>query len=222
MKRVIATDRPIRHGNITIRKSLDSLSKLIGLDSLSINQEHTDKVLGQAKDFMLRVRNGVTEVLAEIPDNLAASGKGFSLQFSGLLSGDEISINKFHHLALTENPRDVLTLSESEEGDAEVIEQIEPEAETEKPKEEVKAEFTADQLTALLENPQVQARLLSLLSVQVEKEETTKEPEPKEQPEEDPKPEPIRVVVKPRVAEPVNQMPSKPRVKPRTFTFPAL
>lgn len=228
MKRVIATNRPIKHGSRTISKSEQSLAKLVGLDSLPITDEHTDRVLGQAKDFLLRVKNGVTEVLADIPDSIIHAGKGFSLQFQGLLDGDTIDVSRFNHLALTSNPRDTFTFSESE-GEDSVVEETasDPEPGTDKTETPKPKELTTDELLALLENPEVQSRLLGLLSVQVDKEETPteepKQPEPPKEQAKEPEPvQPIRVVVKPRIAEPQAKQPTKPRVKTRQFKFPAL
>ena len=240
MKKVIATSRPIRHGDKVISKSVDSLNKLLSLDSLDIVNEHDGNVIGKVTNFMLRVKNGITEVLADIPNSLNTMGKGFSLQFTGQLLGDTININSYKHLALTANPRDVFTFSESAtETEVTATETVEePAKETvEDPKPE---QLTSDQLIQLLDNPDIQKRLLGLLNVSVEKEEPAKETKAEEVKEtkanthtetkaedhkEDPKPEavqPIRVVVKPAVTPLAEKPKEKPQFKVKQFKFPSI
>lgn len=219
--RVIATSRPIKHGNKLISKSLESLNRLLSLDSLPIVDEHNGKEIGTVRGFMLRVRNGMTEVLADVP---SFPNRGFSLQFAAKLIDDVFHIEKFHHLAVTDNPRDALTFSESDNTETEVIETMDKQTENEatdsgkvdQPLTETppdKPSITSDQLLAILSDSTVKDRLLDLLGVSVESDKPV-EPKPPEPPE--PKTEPektepvIRVVVKPNTPE------IKAETKPRT------
>ncbi len=228
--KVIASSRPIKHGNRAISKSLESLNKLLSLDSLPIVDEHNGSVIGQVSNFVLRVKNGITEVLADIPKTIQTANKGFSLQFSSKLVDDVFHIDKFHHLALTSNPRDVLTFSESDNTEVNVEEPTETPIDGDKEEEqtEVKSELTSEQLLLMLDNPEVQKRLLGLLNVQAEVEKevttdpeksTTADPEPIKETEQ---PKPIRVVIKPNTP-PIEVTPKpKTQMKVKQLQFPGL
>lgn len=241
--RIIATNKPIPHGSIKVQKSLESLNKLLSLDSLPLVDEHTDKVLGKVSGFMLRVRNGITEVLADIPSQFLSRNKGFSLQFSGVLADGVIDINEFKHLALTANPRDTLTFSESSDTDATITENVETQ-----PTDQL-TELDSDKLAEMLELPEIKERLLKLLGVTIEEQPESTNPadqtvEPvdnsvdiqatdqipagSEKSEEagetngkETKVETIRVVVKPRVIAP-QQKPERATLKRTNLPFPSL
>lgn len=224
MRKIIATSRPVAHGDKKLAKSKESLAQLLDIDSLDIVDEHDGSVIGKARNFMMRVRNGITEILADIPSAIQTMNRGFSLQFDGALDQDQINILKFHHLAITDNPRDVLTFSESDDKeikgteasqDAEEVVNADPTTEneptdsTETESETEPVELTVDLILDLLSTDEAKVRLLEVLGLS-------------EQPEQAEEKKPARTFVKPKIVKPEPKKQSKQSLKVRQLSFPSL
>lgn len=231
MRKIIATSKPVAHGDKKLAKSKESLAKLLDMDSLDIVNEHDGSVIGKARNFMMRIRNGITEILADIPPAIQTMNRGFSLQFDGVLEQDQINILGFHHLAITDNPRDVLTFSES--NDKEIkgseVSQDDTESKDDEPTakdeptdskdsdepESEPVELTIDLILDLLSTDEAKARLLEALGL-------SEQPGQPEQPEQLENKKPTRTFIKPKIVKPEPKKQSKQSLKVRQLSFPSL